>query len=178
VFAGDLRTAHEAGCRFARETAMAPVDKEYDIVITSNSGYPLDLNIYQSVKGMSAAAQIVRQGGIIIIAAECWDGIPPGSDYEKILASADSIDGLSDFVKKHEKSLQDTWQVFYQVLIQQKARVYLYTDKLDDQIVRRALLNPVSDPERLIAELVGENGPQTRICILPEGPQTIPYIKH
>ena len=58
VFAGDLRTAHMAGCQFVKKSAMVPVDNLYDIVITSNSGYPLDLNIYQTVKGMSAAAQI------------------------------------------------------------------------------------------------------------------------
>jgi lactate racemase len=177
VFAGELRTAHEAGCKFAKETAMMPLDKEYDIVVTSNSGYPLDLNIYQSVKGMSAAAQIVRQGGVIITAAECWDGIPSGSDYERILSSADSIDELSDYIRKHENTLQDTWQVFFQVIIQQRAKVYLFTDKLEDSVVSRTLLHPVSDPESLIEELVGLTGNGTRICILPEGPQTIPYIR-
>ena len=178
VFAGELRTAHEAGCRFAKETAMAPLEKEYDIVITSNSGYPLDLNIYQTVKGMSAAHQIVKDGGVIIAAAECWDGIPPNTDYERILASADNIDELSDYIRKNETKFQDTWQVFFQVIIQQKAKVYLYTHKLEDEIVRRALLEPVNDPEALIEKLVSETGPDTRICILPEGPQTIPYIKN
>jgi len=69
VFAGDLEKAHAQGCNFVRENAMVPVKKPYDIVIGSNSGYPLDLNLYQSVKGMSAAAQIVKDGGSIIIAA-------------------------------------------------------------------------------------------------------------
>ena len=177
VFAGMLRQAFDSGCDFARDSAMVPVDREYDLVITSNSGYPLDLNVYQSVKGMSAAAQIVRQDGIIIIAAECWDGIPAGSDYEKILTSAQSIDELADYVKTQEKNLQDTWQVFYQVLIQKKAKVYLYSDKLDDATVSRALLTPAGDPERLIADIVSGSGPETRVCILPEGPQTIPYIQ-
>ena len=178
VYAGELHAAHEKGCVFARETAMVPVEQEYDIVITSNSGYPLDLNVYQAVKGMSAAHQIVRKGGVIIAAAECWDGMPNGSDYEKILASADSVDDLYDFIKEHENEFQDTWQVFFQVIIQQKAKVYLYTDKLDDETVYRALFNPVGDPEGLINNLVAEMGPETRICVLPEGPQTIPYLTH
>jgi len=76
VFAGDLDAAHAAGCAFVRETAMVRVEHPFDIVLTSNSGYPLDLNLYQSVKGMSAAAQVVRAGGSIVIAADCWDGIP------------------------------------------------------------------------------------------------------
>jgi len=131
VFAGDLRSAHREGCIFAKETAMAGVAEPYDMVITSNSGYPLDLNVYQSVKGMSATAQIVKEGGEILVAAECWDGIPEGSDYEKILSSADSIDALYEYIRNNENRLQDTWQVFYQVMIQKKARVSLYTDKLN-----------------------------------------------
>ncbi|MBN1317399.1 MAG: nickel-dependent lactate racemase, partial [Anaerolineales bacterium] len=76
VFAGGLAAAHDAGCAYVKRHAMLPVAQPYDVVITSNSGYPLDLNLYQAVKGMSAAAQIVRPGGAIVIAAECWDGIP------------------------------------------------------------------------------------------------------
>jgi len=99
VFAGDLREAHRKGCAFVKETAMAALDQAYDIVLTSNSGYPLDLNVYQSVKGMSAAEQVVKKGGSIVIAAECWDGIPSGSDYEKILNAAGNIASLMEFIR-------------------------------------------------------------------------------
>ena len=132
VFAGDLRAAHMAGCQFVKKSAMAPVDNLYDIVITSNSGYPLDLNIYQTVKGMSAAAQIIKEGGSIIIAAECWDGIPAKSDYETILTSVNSPNDLMKFIKEQESTLKDTWQIYYQALIQQKADVYLFSDQLDE----------------------------------------------
>jgi nickel-dependent lactate racemase len=177
VFAGELRTAHKAGCMFVKESAMAPVDDLYDIVITSNSGYPLDLNIYQTVKGMSAAAQIIKKGGTIILAAECWDGTPAGSDYEKILTSVSSIDELMEFIIKNESTLKDTWQIYYQALIQLKANVYLFSDKLDDNTIKRALFKPVSDISALVDEIVQKTGPRTRICVLPEGPQTIPYLK-
>ena len=70
VFSGELFASHAAGCAFARQTAMAAVPSAYDVVLTTNSGYPLDQNLYQSVKGMSAAAQIVKPGGSIIIARE------------------------------------------------------------------------------------------------------------
>jgi len=94
VFAGDLLTAHRAATEFVRTHALQPVAAPYDIVITSNSGYPLDLNLYQAVKGMSAAAQIVRPGGHIIIAAECWDGIPDHGEYGRLLREAPSVDAL------------------------------------------------------------------------------------
>jgi len=76
VYAGDLWEAHRLGCEFVKKVAMVPVEEPYDIVITTNSGYPLDLNLYQSVKGMSCAAQIVRPGGSILIATECRNGVP------------------------------------------------------------------------------------------------------
>ena len=177
VYAGDLMSAHREGCIFAKETAMVPVEEPYDLVITSNSGYPLDLNIYQSVKGMSAAMQVVKKGGDILIAAECWDGIPDNTDFARMLAAVDSIDELYDYVKKNEKDFQDTWQIFYEVLIQRWANVSLYTDKLDDDTVSRALFSPVPDPEALIREILEKHGRDARICVLPEGPLTIPYIK-
>ena len=175
VFAGALREAHKKGCAFAKETAMAGLDQAFDIVITSNSGYPLDLNVYQSVKGMSAAERVVKQGGTIIMAAECWDGIPAGSDYETILHSVDSVDELMDFIRKHEPELKDTWQVFFQAMIQTKADVYLYST-LDKGTVERAHLNPVENMDQLIGDLVKKYGLDARICILSEGPHTIPYL--
>jgi lactate racemase len=177
VFAGNLRTAHKAGCQFVKDSAMAPVNQLYDIVITSNSGYPLDLNIYQTVKGMSAAAQIVKTGGSIIMAAECWDGIPSNSDYETILTSVSSVNDLMKFIMDNESTLKDTWQIYYQALIQQKANVYMYSDKLEDDIIKKALFKPCKDISTLTDELVCKIGPHARICILPEGPQTIPYLK-
>jgi len=176
VFAGELREAHSRGCAFAKETAMAPLKEAFDIVITSNSGYPLDLNIYQSVKGMSAAERVVKEGGSIIVVAECWDGIPDGSDYETILKSVDKVESLMEFIREHEPELQDTWQVYFQTMIQMKADVFLYS-KLDPETVKSAHLKPVSNINSLILELVEKYGPDTRICVLPEGPHTIPYIK-
>jgi nickel-dependent lactate racemase len=178
VFAGDLRSAHMAGCKFVKDSAMVPVDKLYDIVITSNSGFPLDLNVYQAVKGMSAAAQIVKPGGTIIIAAECRDGIPSNSDYETILKSVGTVDELMGFIVKNEDQLKDTWQIFFQVKIQQKADVYLFSTKLDNETIRKALFNPVEDIASLTGELVRKIGSQASICILPEGPQTIPCLNN
>ena len=176
VFAGDLREAHAMGCAFVKEKAMVPLEKAFDIVITSNSGYPLDLNVYQSVKGMSAAERVVRKEGSIIMAAECWDGIPEESDYETILKSVDSVDALMDYIKTHEAELQDTWQVYFQAMVQKKADVFLLS-QLDEETVRSAHLEPVSDINKLILSLIDKYGPETRICVLPEGPHTIPFLR-
>jgi nickel-dependent lactate racemase len=176
VFAGDLDAAHAAGCAFAKQTAMAPVPRPFDIVITTNSGYPLDLNLYQAMKGVSAAAQVVRQGGAIIVAAECWDGIPDHGMYGQLLREAHSPRELLDTIEAPGFLAQDQWQAQIQAQIQLKAKVYVRTDNLTDEQIRGALLEPCHEIEATVAGLLAEYGPDAGICVLPEGPQTIPYV--
>jgi len=177
VFAGDMDQAHAAGAEFVRRSAMTPVLAPFDIVITSNSGYPLDLNLYQAVKGMSAAAQIVRQGGSIILAAECVDGIPDHGEYKRLLQMADNPQQLLDIVTAPGFVCIDQWEAQLQAMIQLKADVYVKASYLSDEQIRQALLMPAPDIEATVWDLLRKYGPQATICVLPEGPQTIPYIK-
>ena len=147
VFAGDLDAAHAAGCEFVRQTAMAAVARPFDIVVTSNSGYPLDLNLYQAVKGMSAAAQVVRQGGAILVAAECWDGIPDHGQYGALLREAGSPAALLDQIQTPGFLKHDQWQAQIQALIQLKAEVYVYSSYLSDEQIASALLKPAHSIE-------------------------------
>jgi nickel-dependent lactate racemase len=176
VFAGDLLRAHAAGCAFARDTAMVPTPQPFDIVITTNSGYPLDLNLYQTVKGMSAAAQVVRQGGAIIAASECWDGVPEHGMYGCLLREAGSPQELLDKITTPGFQELDQWQAQIQALIQQKAEVYVHSARLTEEQVRSALFLPSASIENTLVALMARYGPQASICVLPEGPQTIPYI--
>ena len=82
VHAGELFAEHAEACEFVRRVTMRPTPEPFDVVITTNSGYPLDQNLYQAVKGLSAAARVVKPGGTIICAAECRDGIPDHGDYK------------------------------------------------------------------------------------------------
>ncbi len=176
VFAGDIEEAHAQGCAFAKEKAMIPVPEPFDIVITSNSGYPLDLNLYQSVKGMSAAAQVVKEGGSIIIAADCWDGIPDHGEYRQLLLEADSLESLLETIRAPGFQRQDMWEAHIQALVCLKAEVYFHSHNLSDEQIEGALLTPCRDIEATVAELLYESGPGATICVLPEGPQTIPYV--
>lgn len=176
VYAGEIFTVHRAACHDARHTAMHPVPKPFDLVVTTNSGYPLDLNLYQSVKGMSAAAQIVHYGGTILCAAECKDGIPEHGEYKRILASSASPSELLDIIKGPGFNRHDQWQVQLQSQIQLKARVLIKSSFLTPEQVRAANLEPVDDLQAALDEqtnLIGLNG---NVCVLPQGPQTIPYI--
>jgi lactate racemase len=177
LFAGDLDVAHRAGCAYVKEKAMVPVTQPFDIVITTNSGYPLDLNLYQAVKGMSAAAQIVREGGAIIIAADCWDGIPEHGLYGELLHQADSPRALLEVISAPGFLKQDQWQAQIQAQIQLKADVYVHSDNLTAKQIESALLHPGKTIEDTLATLIHQYGRDSRICVLPEGPQTIPYLR-
>ena len=83
AFGGELFAMHEAACAVVRQTAMRAVPAPFDVVLTTNSGFPLDQNLYQAVKGMSAAAQVVQPGGTIVCAAECRDGFPDHGSYRE-----------------------------------------------------------------------------------------------
>lgn len=175
VFAGDVIGAHAEGCAFVRENAMARVSHAFDIVITSNSGYPLDQNLYQAVKGMDAAARIVREGGAIVLFAECRDGLPDHGEYARLLQEGGSPEGVLEMISRENFLRQDKWQVQIQAQVQKKADVYLYSEHLTDDQVRGALLQPCRDVGALLDRLIREKG--ARICVLPDGPQVIPYIE-
>ena len=177
IFAGDMLPSFVKGCAFVKENAMRAVDKPYDIVITTNSGYPLDQNLYQSVKGMSAANQIVRQGGSILIAAACEDGLPNHGQYATLLAQAGSTQGVIDMISKPGFCAQDQWQIQIQAQIQRRADVYVYSDGLTAEQIERALFIPCSNIEQTMWQLLEKYGSQARICVIPEGPQTIPYLQ-
>jgi len=176
VFAGDLVAGHCTGTDFVREKSLQPVQEPFDIVITTNSGYPLDLNLYQAVKGMSAAAQIVRPGGDIIVAAECWDGIPSHGEYRRLLWEAGSPQDLLDTVTAPGFRCHDQWEAQIQAQIQLKANVHVYADGLSDEELRHALVIPCNSIEETAAQLLRDN-PGATIAVLPEGPQTVPYVR-
>lgn len=172
VYAGELFSVHSAACAVAQRLAMQPVAEPFDIVLTTNSGYPLDQNLYQAVKGMSAAAQIVKDGGKIICAAECSEGVPEHGQYREILASCSSPAEVLGMIRQPGYERHDQWQAQVQAQIQQKAAVYLKSGYLTAQQVKQAHLTAIEDIEGAIANF----GRDASICVLPEGPQTIPYI--
>lgn len=176
VFCGGLKEAHRAGCKFVKSVAMVAVKEAYDIVITTNSGYPLDINLYQAVKGMSAASRIVRKGGSIIIAAECRDGIPDHGCYGNLLRESKNPKALLEKIMSSDTLIPDQWQAQIQAQIQMQADVYVYSDYLSSEQIESVLLKPCSRIEDKVAELMKKYGANGGICILPEGPQTIPYL--
>jgi nickel-dependent lactate racemase len=176
IFAGELFASHAAGCDFARATAMVRVEARYDVVVTTNSGYPLDQNLYQSVKGMSAAAQIVKPGGSIIIASECSDGLPEHGGYKELLRKADGPDAFLTRLAQPGVAVHDQWQVQVQALIQRRARVFVKAAGLTAEQLRTAWFEPADDVSACVRAALSSAGPKAQLAILPQGPQTIPYV--
>jgi nickel-dependent lactate racemase len=175
VFAGDLLGAHRAGCEFVRQSAMQRFAAPFDLVVTTNSGYPLDQNLYQGVKGMSAGARVLKPGGTLILACECRDGLPANCGYAEILRRAASPEELLALISTPGFSRPDQWSVQIQALIQRRARVLLHSS-LPDDLVRAAHLTPCPDISAAVSELLPKLPNGARIAVLPQGPLTIPYL--
>jgi nickel-dependent lactate racemase len=175
-FCGDVIAAHEAGCVFSRETAMVACDARVPVVVTTNSGYPLDQNLYQAVKGMSAAAQIVSDNGYIMTAARCNDGFPEHGNFKRLLFDHHSPQALLNTIMAPGFSLYDQWEAQMLAGVLLKARVGLYSE-LPAEDVRRAHLEPVEDVEDALAAELRRLDPDAPVAVLPEGPMTIPYVR-
>jgi nickel-dependent lactate racemase len=175
VFAGDLVAAHAAGCEFVRHSAMQKVAAPFDVVVTTNSGYPLDQNLYQGVKGMSAGARVLKPGGTLILACECQDGVPARSRYEEILRHAASPEDILARLASPGPAQPEQWQAQIQALIQRRAQVLLHSG-LPEPAVRAAHLTPCPDISAELSRLARSGGKGFRIGVLPQGPLTIPYL--
>ncbi len=179
VFAGDLVGAHRRGVEFVRSHCTRRVDRRFDIVITTNGGYPLDQNLYQTVKAMSAAARVLREGGAMIVAAECRDGIPSHGEYGRILRMRRTPEELLRLISSPDFCMPDQWQVQIQaqIQVQKRARIFVKSDHLDDDELRSAKLIPCHDVEDTLSELLSEFGGEASIGVLVDGPETIPYVE-
>jgi nickel-dependent lactate racemase len=174
-FCGETLAAHREGCAFVKATAMAPCAHDFPIVITTNSGFPLDQSLYQTVKGMAAAARIVRPGGLILTAARCNDGFPAHGNFRTLIEESASPRELMDRIMTPGFAMLDQWQAQHLAMVLLKARVSLYSE-LSDADVRRAHLTPVHDLRAALDQELARLGRDAPIAILPEGPLTIPYL--
>jgi nickel-dependent lactate racemase len=176
-FCGEVLAAYERGCEANKRSVMVACDREYPVVVTTNGGYPLDQNLYQAVKGMSAAYQIVSEGGLIVSASRCNDGFPNHGNFRRMLLEHSSPEEMLETIYSPGYSTYDQWQVQLLAQILQRARVALYSEILPDD-VRSAHLEPVADITATIAEELKNVGQDAPVAVLPEGPMTVPYLEH
>ena len=172
AFAGDCEQAHLAGAEFLKGLCQCP-RTEADIVITTNNGYPLDQNIYQAVKGMTAGEATCKDSGVIIMVAACNDG-HGGESFMKTmtqnLTPAEILARIEATAK--QDTVPDQWESQILARILSKFRVVLVSEA-DPELVRAMKMHPASDlPQaiRIAEELLGHPG---SITVIPEGISTI-----
>ena len=168
-FAGDMEEAHETGCRFVE--SLSEVKRiPCDIAITSNGGYPLDQNIYQAVKGMTAAEAVNRQGGVIIMAAGCADGHGGEGFYHNLADVKAPVEFLQRAVHTaREKTIPDQWtaQIFARILAYHQ--VILVSDKVDPQLVRDLHMEPAQTMAEALQMAYARVGKDARVVVIPDG---------
>lgn len=179
VFAGELQAAQDAAIEQAGRQAIQTIPHLFDIVIATNMGYPADLNLYQSVKAMSVAAQACKPGGSILLVAECREGLG-GDEYVALMESADSPQALlARFESSEHRTLHDQWQVQVQALVQARCDVWLYSS-LDRTTVESAHLRWAEDLAGTLSALRAavelEQGQPATVCAMPFGQLTVPQL--
>ncbi len=173
AFAGDPGMAHAEGCRQMAETVTVP-RVPAEIVITSNGGYPLDQNIYQAVKGMTAAEACCSEGGTIIMVAGCSDGAG-GDAFYRAMAEAKSPQALLERIRTvpQKETPPDQWE--YQILarILSKHRVILVTDLCDGTLIRNMHMAHAATLADAIRMALETAGPDAHFTIIPDGVSVI-----
>lgn len=171
--AGNRVTAHRQGCDFMKD--LASIDaKPADIVITSNGGYPLDQNIYQAVKGMTAAEASAKEDGVIIIAAACNDG-HGGEDFYQTFLKSEGPQDVMDMIMKipMEETIPDQWesQILARILINHK--VILVTDQCDPQMIEDMYMIHASTLEEALEKAFEIKGQDASVTVIPDGVSVI-----
>ncbi len=171
--AGQFEAAHEQGCRDMRRAVSVP-RAEAEIVITGNGGYPLDQNLYQAVKGMTAAEACCVPGGTLIMVAGCCDG-SGGEAFYRALAGARSPAELLAEVLRVPQALTPPDQWEYQILarILSRHRVILVTDLWDADAIRALRITPAASLDEALALAWREHGVSARITVIPDGVSVI-----
>ncbi len=173
VVAGDPFQAHEEGCRIEREIVGVKVPHLVDISITTNSGAPLDLDLYQTCKGIDTAARITRPGGIIITVSACSAGLGPES-FRELHASVSSPEAVLREIK-HQEPIGVQWENQILARTQLKNAVYLVSS-LEDSLVRDMMITPVHTVEEGLEKAFQVLGTNASIAVIPEGPLVLPLL--
>ena len=171
--AGHFRQAHEAGCAWLKDICRvrAPIS---DIVVTSNGGYPLDQNVYQSVKGMTAAEAVCRDGGVIVMVASCADG-SGGESFYRNLAAAPTPEAVLEQVMRVPRTATQPDQWEFQILARILARhtVILVTRDCDHAMLQAMHLHTASSLPEALARADEIAGATARIAVIPDGVSVI-----
>ncbi|MEM1506852.1 MAG: nickel-dependent lactate racemase [Candidatus Bathyarchaeia archaeon] len=177
AFAGDVFKAHREGVRFLDKYVRVKAPLKADIVVTSNGGYPLDRDLYQAVKGMATGELVVRRGGVIVMFAECVDGVGRGhEEFYRLMAESKTPDEVLERIRR-EEPIKDQWEAQILAKILKNARIILVTRNIKHSVIEEMHMIPSSSPEEAIEEAYRIAGSDAKIIAIPEGPYIIPSVE-
>lgn len=168
-FAGDLEAAHKQGTDFVSELAGVKAIKS-DIAITTNGGYPLDQNIYQAVKGMTAAEATNKQNGTIIIVAGCRDGHGGDGFYHNIADVADPQEFLDKAINTPRlETVPDQWtsQILARILVNH--HVIVVSDLVEPSLITNMHMELATSIDDALASAFNREGPAAQVTVIPDG---------
>ena len=173
--AGDMEAAFLAGVDFVRKVVTDTVETPVDVVVTSGAGYPLDTTFYQSIKGLTGALPIVKEGGTIVLAASMSEGI--GSpEFEQLFEEHDSLDSFVERILGRDYFKLDQWQLEELAKVRRKARVKVITDGLTSETVNRLFVESAPSVEEAVADSLVEYGPEATLAVIPKGPYVLAQV--
>ncbi len=173
AFAGHPEQAHVEGCKQMAQAVTVP-RVSAEIVITGNGGYPLDQNIYQAVKGMTAAEACCVEGGTIIMVAGCSDGAG-GEHFYRALAEAETPQALLESILRvpQQDTPPDQWEAQILARILSKHRVILVSDLCDAALIRKMRMEPAATLQDALRMACGRVGADARFTVIPDGVSVI-----
>ncbi len=173
--AGDMEQAFEEGVAFVRSVVTDTLSEPVDIVVTSCAGYPLDTTFYQSVKGLTGALPIVKQGGTIIMAASLSEGI--GSpEFESLFDDNPSLEVFVERIMGKDYFVMDQWQLEELAKVCRKAKVKIVSDGLSPERLNRLFVESAPSVEQAVSESLAEHGPEASLAVIPKGPYVLAQI--
>ena len=173
AFAGDSEKAHLTGCEYVLKMAEVKAQPA-DIVVTTNGGYPLDQNIYQSVKGMTAAEANCKEGGVIIMVSACNDGHGGQSFYEN-LRDVESPRALLDRIAKvpRNETIPDQWEMQILARILDKFTVIMVTDMCSPEMIKEMHMEHAYTFEEALQRAFELKGKDAGVVVIPDGVSVI-----
>lgn len=173
--AGDLVEAFEEGVAFVRRVVTDLVPEPVDVVVTCSAGYPLDTTFYQSVKGMTGALPIVKQGGTIILAASLSEGI--GSpEFEQLFAEHANLEVFVERILGKMYFKMDQWQLEELAKVRRKVKVKMVSDGLPAATLNRLFVESAPSVEAAVADSLAEYGAGATIAVIPKGPYVLAQV--
>ena len=171
AFAGHSERAHRRGVEFVSEALLQTLDEPVDAVITTSGGYPLDLTYYQAIKGVTAAAHIVKPGGRILLAAECKEGAGAPEFREMIMAKMTD----AQFLKHIEGRpvTVDQWQLEKLALVTTRQQVMWHVPGLPEQYQANLWGRAYQSLEAALKAVAAGLPPNASIAVIPEGPYVL-----